>query len=684
MPEVTLWKSLTWSGFPLQGRMKVHGMDISIENRKGSVRRGVDKDGHAWKTKMHYAYGYIRGTVGRDKDHLDCYVGPDKESLKVFIVHQNDPATGAYDEDKVMLGWNSAEEAKAAYLKQYDRPGFFGSMDETDIDTFRAKALAKKNHGKKLVLKAMKTMGNRFFTENELRGAGRMEKLIDRKYPEELAVGIKVEMEHTSDLEEARRIALDHLSETLDYYSRLIAAGLVDEPKALALARRLGLKKSMGKKTVAIDFDGVINSYKSGWKGPAETDEPVPGAALAINTLVDRGYKVVIYSTRAGSPEGKKAIARYLSDMDVEPRVIEITDKKPIADVYIDDRAVTFDGNWPAMLERVESFKPWIEKSMRLVIPAMEKARKSPRLVPQHRSVTRDGTTFQTTVWVLPGDDASPAQGGFDFDAPAPKAAVKPEPVEKPRQSEAYDRERSRISEARAERQTDASLKRGRNDIMFEKPYVGKTGAKLLGYEWPHIKVEEVDKRGEEVVRRYSDWTMADISDMTGRKFVHKFIIERTDGTETTLSAESAAVALGLSEAATRSKARKMLEDEIKHQKYMERVLAEADAIEAGPWHETPAEAMEKSDAPFIRSWIKHKNWGERKRESIKQYGSDSGYYGREILPFLKDANGRYQFAFAHDSREELARRGITERSLEARQVWDENGNPRMWPNRKN
>ena len=141
-------KSLTYSGYPLEGRTKIHGMDISIENKKGSVRSGVDKDGHEWAIKMAYDYGYIRGTVGKDKDHVDVYIGNNPESEKVFIVHQNDPTTGKYDEDKVMLGFNSAKEAKAAYLRQYDRPGFFGEMVEMSIEEFKEKAFDKKNKGK--------------------------------------------------------------------------------------------------------------------------------------------------------------------------------------------------------------------------------------------------------------------------------------------------------------------------------------------------------------------------------------------------------------------------------------------------------------------------------------------------------------------------------------------------------
>jgi hypothetical protein len=146
--EKSLGKSLTWSGHKLQARTKVQGMDISIENRKGSTRSGTDKDGHEWHTFMNFDYGYIRVTVGRDKDHLDCYVGPNLDADTVYIVHQNDPVTGEYDEDKVMIGFDSEGEAKEAYLKQYDRPGFLGPIDKMGIDAFKEKAFDPANKGK--------------------------------------------------------------------------------------------------------------------------------------------------------------------------------------------------------------------------------------------------------------------------------------------------------------------------------------------------------------------------------------------------------------------------------------------------------------------------------------------------------------------------------------------------------
>jgi hypothetical protein len=143
-------KSLTFSGYPLQGRIKIHGMDISIENKKGSTRSGTDKDGHEWHTEMNYDYGYIRGTVGVDKDHLDVYIGPNPESEIVYIVNQNDPVTGDFDEQKVMLGFNSEADANAAYLRQYDRPGFLGAIVKMDIDTFKETIFDKNNKGKRI------------------------------------------------------------------------------------------------------------------------------------------------------------------------------------------------------------------------------------------------------------------------------------------------------------------------------------------------------------------------------------------------------------------------------------------------------------------------------------------------------------------------------------------------------
>jgi hypothetical protein len=141
-------KSLTWSGYELQDRYKFAGFNISVENKAGSVRSGKDKDGHEWHSNMYFDYGYIRGSEGLDGDHFDCYIGPNEEAENVYIVNQQDPITKKFDEQKAMVGFNSIQEAKAAYLKQYNRPGFLRDIITMPLEEFRQKILSKRYHGK--------------------------------------------------------------------------------------------------------------------------------------------------------------------------------------------------------------------------------------------------------------------------------------------------------------------------------------------------------------------------------------------------------------------------------------------------------------------------------------------------------------------------------------------------------
>ncbi|HET8550890.1 MAG TPA: hypothetical protein VFM97_00250 [Gammaproteobacteria bacterium] len=123
--------------------IRFRGLDISIENPKGSVRSGVDPDGHEWRQKMHCAYGYIRRTEGVDGDHVDVYIGPDEDAENVYIVHQRKAGDWkAYDEDKCMLGFATLADAKRAYLRQYDDPRFLGPVTVMPFEDFKDKALA--------------------------------------------------------------------------------------------------------------------------------------------------------------------------------------------------------------------------------------------------------------------------------------------------------------------------------------------------------------------------------------------------------------------------------------------------------------------------------------------------------------------------------------------------------------
>lgn len=113
------------SGNYAKGHISWSGLEIAIENPKGSTRSGVGKDGKAWSCRMQHDYGYIKGSVGNDKDHVDVFLAPHLDSDRVFIVNQVDPATREFDECKVILGARSRKEARSVYLANYE-PGWKG------------------------------------------------------------------------------------------------------------------------------------------------------------------------------------------------------------------------------------------------------------------------------------------------------------------------------------------------------------------------------------------------------------------------------------------------------------------------------------------------------------------------------------------------------------------------------
>jgi hypothetical protein len=152
-------------------------------------------------------------------------------------------------------------------------------------------------------------------------------------------------------------------------------------------------------KTICVDFDGVIHSYTSGWKGPRTIpDPPVPGALEWIATMAQEpGFKIAIYSSRSRyfgarfvmrrwliremiklcpsyetSPRPlKDAIAKvaFADPWDDERRWgikrlvdrIDFPTRKPAAWITIDDRAFCFEGSFPSKIQLI-SFMPWYKR----------------------------------------------------------------------------------------------------------------------------------------------------------------------------------------------------------------------------------------------------------------------------------------------------------------------------------
>ncbi|WP_077611641.1 hypothetical protein [Clostridium sp. Marseille-P2415] len=112
------------------------------------------------------------------------------------------------------------------------------------------------------------------------------------------------------------------------------------------------------KRTVVFDFDGVIHSYVSGWKGvEVIPDEPVEGIKEAIREIRKAGYYVTVVSSRAAQAEGAEAIRKYLDKYGIQ--VDLVSSVKLPAICYIDDRAICFDGDASSLLAKIRSFKPW-------------------------------------------------------------------------------------------------------------------------------------------------------------------------------------------------------------------------------------------------------------------------------------------------------------------------------------
>lgn len=129
------------------------------------------------------------------------------------------------------------------------------------------------------------------------------------------------------------------------------------------------------KPIICLDFDGVIHSYASGWKGAhIVPDEPVPGALEFILKATDH-FEVHIYSARSGQPGGIDAMQGWLweafraqlLDKDgcnaVIYEAIQWPTEKPPAFVSIDDRCLLFTGQFPG-IEELQNFKPWNAKGV--------------------------------------------------------------------------------------------------------------------------------------------------------------------------------------------------------------------------------------------------------------------------------------------------------------------------------
>jgi hypothetical protein len=130
---------------------------------------------------------------------------------------------------------------------------------------------------------------------------------------------------------------------------RMLAA----RPAPVQLCESQGIERV--RRTICLDFDGVVHSYRSGWCGSEIIpDPPIHGTREAIQRLRQR-YRVVIHSTRCSTTEGLRAIEHWLARHNIE--VDEVCAYKPPALIYVDDRAVPFRGDWEQTIGAIYDFR---------------------------------------------------------------------------------------------------------------------------------------------------------------------------------------------------------------------------------------------------------------------------------------------------------------------------------------
>lgn len=293
--------------FKLQDSYTFQGLKIDVENEAGSYRRGQDKNGKKWQTKMDYDYGFIRGTEATDGEGVDAFVNnksdgtrdnyhkgegePERIPQDAYVIHQHKIDYSGnwpngtcpdckkhhtecnckkfYDEDKVMLGFDSKEEAIKAYLQQYDSNRFLGPVSTYTIPEL--KFALKKSSGKKLPIK-------------------------------------KPKHEHWH----------------------------------------------------GFDLDGTLAKYE-GWQGKNHIGEPVEKVKQRIEKLLSEGNKVKIFTARASDPKAIPPIKEWLKQHNLP--LLEITNKKNPGMISLyDDIAIQVRKNTGNLVKAIGT--PVIEKEL--------------------------------------------------------------------------------------------------------------------------------------------------------------------------------------------------------------------------------------------------------------------------------------------------------------------------------
>lgn len=224
-----------------KGHIKIDGYDVTIENPKGSVRSGVDRNGQEWSVTMNNTYGYIRGTEGVDGDHIDVFLSDDPTQGDVYVIDQVNE-DGSFDEHKVMYGFKSALAAKRAYLANYS-PGWKGLGTITKVSKEEFKKWINSSHRKTKPFAEYKSV-NEDGAQNE---GNRTNEANESDRPLSLADIREVEPQPTDVVEQTVEVEQEQTTESDGYgaNNKLVSRDRYEELKK-RMRQKLGGQLNVG------------------------------------------------------------------------------------------------------------------------------------------------------------------------------------------------------------------------------------------------------------------------------------------------------------------------------------------------------------------------------------------------------------------------------------------------------
>lgn len=224
-----------------KGHVKIDGYDVTIENPKGSVRSGVDRNGQEWSVTMNNTYGYIRGTEGVDGDHIDVFLSDDPTQGDVYVIDQVNE-DGSFDEHKVMYGFKSALAAKRAYLANYSS-GWKGLGTITKVSKEEFKKWINSSHRKTKPFAEYKSV-NKDGAQNEGNGT---DETNEPDRPLSLADIREVEPQPTDVVEQTVEVEQEQTTESDGYgaNNKLVSRDRYEELKK-RMRQKLGGQLNVG------------------------------------------------------------------------------------------------------------------------------------------------------------------------------------------------------------------------------------------------------------------------------------------------------------------------------------------------------------------------------------------------------------------------------------------------------